>query len=328
MQTINNNIKNHEIKQFYLLYGEEDYLKLQYRDKIVASLVNLDDNMNLSYFEGNTILPQTIFDLAQTLPFFSEHRVIVIENSGFFKKSIEKIDDHFAMIPKSTYVIFLEKEVDKRNRLYKWIGKNGYCSEMNVPDERMLFAWIRNLCKSNDKEIEDSVIFYLIEHIGTDMFMLKNELDKLFSYCERKKWIDMKDVRTICVNQATDKMFEMLDAIGNHNQDKALLLYHDLLVLKESAMRILYMLTRHYHILMQVAQLVKEGKNQKEIATACGIPPFSVKKYMGQVKKYKIKDLCMMLDECQDTDYSIKTGSIQDVVGVELLIVSFSSSLH
>lgn len=324
MKTINQDIEKNEIRQFYLLFGVEDYLKRQYRDKLVKALADTEDTMNYNYFEGNNFQLQSVLDLGETLPFFSENRVLVLENSGLFKKTPEDVEKRLEQFPESTYVIFVEKEVDKRNRLYKWIGKHGYASEMNTPDEKMLITWVKSLCKAEGKQIEDAAIFYFVEHMGTDMLLLKNELEKLFCYRYDSKIITVEQIREVCVSQASDKMFEMLDAIGGHNQDKALLLYHDLLALREPAMRVLYMLTRHFHILMQMSVLMSEGKDNKMMAAACGIPPFSVKKYAAQAGKYSYEKLKNMVEKCQATDQGIKTGMVQDIVGVELLIVEFS----
>lgn len=325
MKNINHDIESKKIKQFYLLFGAEDYLKRQYRDKLVESLVDPGDNMNLSYFEGSGINLQNILDLGETLPFFADSRVIVLEDTGLFKKAPEDIEKRMGNFPDSTHIIFVEKEVDKRNRLYKWIGKAGYASEMNTPDEKMLFAWVRGLCKAEGKQIEEKALFYFVEHMGMDMLLLKNELEKLFCYRIDKEMITVDDIREICVSQATDKMFDMLDAVGNKNQEKALLLYHDLLALREPAMRILYMLTRHFHILMQISLLIAEGRDNKTMASLCGIPPFSVKKYAAQAGKYSYETLREIVERCQMTDQGIKTGMVQDTVGVELLIVEFSS---
>lgn len=324
MKTINQDIEKNEIKQFYLLFGTEDYLKRQYRDKLAKAMVDTEDTMNYNYFEGNNFQLQAVLDIGETLPFFAEERVLVLENSGLFKKTPEEIEKRMEQFPDSTHVIFVEKEVDKRSRLYKWIGKHGYASEMNTPDEKMLITWVKGLCRAEGKQIEDSVIFYFVEHMGTDMLLLKNEMEKLFCYCYDSEKITLEDIREVCVSQASDKMFEMLDAIGVHNQDKALLLYHDLLALREPAMRVLYMLTRHFHILMQISVLMSEGKDNKTMAAACGIPPFSVKKYAAQAGKYSYERLKSMVEKCQATDQGIKTGMVQDVVGVELLIVEFS----
>lgn len=325
MNNINNDIQNQSMKQYYLLFGKEDYLKKQYKEKMVSALIDASDTMNYNVFEGAQTNIQEIIEIGETMPFFSDKRVIVIEDSGLFKKSEEGFEEKLEHFPESTYVIFVEKEVDKRNRLYKWIGKQGYASEMDTPDEKMLLSWIKGLCKAEGKQIEDAAIYYFVEHMGTDMLLLKNELEKLFCYQVDQSVITVDDIKQVCVSQASDKMFEMLDAIGSHNQDKALLLYHDLLALKEPAMKILYMLTRHYNILMLLSGCLSEGKSNKDIAVICKIPPFSVKKYAAQAQRYAYRTLRHMVEQCQDIDQKIKTGKVLDAVGVELLIVEFSS---
>lgn len=70
MKNINEDIKNQSLKQAYLLYGEEDYLKKFYKDKLKAAFLPQEDSMNYAYFEGKNIDPTEIIGLAETMPFF------------------------------------------------------------------------------------------------------------------------------------------------------------------------------------------------------------------------------------------------------------------
>lgn len=85
MQRINEDIKSGQFRQIYLLYGEESYLRKQYRDRLKDAMTEDGDTMNYSYFEGKDISVGAVIDLAETLPFFADRRVIVVENSGLFK---------------------------------------------------------------------------------------------------------------------------------------------------------------------------------------------------------------------------------------------------
>lgn len=324
MNRINQDIKNNEFQQFYLLTGDEGYLRKQYKEKLIRAMIDPEDSMNYTYEEGNNPNLSNLYELGETLPFFSERRVLVLENTGLFKKSVEGVDEHFERFPETTCVIMVEEEADKRNRLYKWFTKHGYVTQLHMPDEKMLVSWIRKLCADEKKTIDDAAVFYMIEHMGTEMFLLKNELEKLFLYCYAKEHITMEDIHEVCMDEAEDKMFDMLDAIGNRNQKKALLLYRDLLELRKPAMQILTLLNRHFNILMQIASLKVSGKDSKTMASLCGIPPFTVKKYMNQASVYTYPVLKDMLERCQLTEQEIKQGIIKDVVGVELLIVEFS----
>ena len=93
MKTIDEDIKNGTFRQLYLLYGEEVYLKKQYKDKLVKAMTTEGDTMNFSAFEGKDTVTGQLIDLAETLPFFAERRVILVEDSGFFKSSNDLLSD-------------------------------------------------------------------------------------------------------------------------------------------------------------------------------------------------------------------------------------------
>ena len=84
MQTLNQDIKEHSFKPAYLLYGEEEFLKNSYKNRLREAITG-GDTMNYNYFEGKNLDVQEIIGLADTMPFFAEKRLILIEDSGMFK---------------------------------------------------------------------------------------------------------------------------------------------------------------------------------------------------------------------------------------------------
>ena len=85
MKRIAQDIKEGRFSKIYLLYGEESYLRRQYRDNLRNALIPSDDTMNISMFSGKDINVNEVADLTGTMPFFAERRVIIIENSGWLK---------------------------------------------------------------------------------------------------------------------------------------------------------------------------------------------------------------------------------------------------
>ena len=55
MRQLNEDIRQQNFRQVYLLYGQERYLRRQYRDKLRAALVPADDTMNCSVYSGKDI---------------------------------------------------------------------------------------------------------------------------------------------------------------------------------------------------------------------------------------------------------------------------------
>ena len=83
MKVINEHIKSGEYSSVYLIYGEEDYLKKQYKDKLKNAIIG-EDTMNYSYFEGKECTAKDIIQMGDTLPFFADKRLIIIERFKAF----------------------------------------------------------------------------------------------------------------------------------------------------------------------------------------------------------------------------------------------------
>ena len=178
MKTIDNDIKTGQFKQIYLLYGEEQYLIRQYRDKLKHALAADDDTMNFSAFSGSDINQKEIIDLAETLPFFADRRLILIEDSGLFKKSAEELADYMSSIPETTYFVFAEKEIDKKTKMYKQVKKNGSIVEFPRQNETTLSRWIEGRIRRNGKNITRDAYALFIRKTGDDMENIDKELEK------------------------------------------------------------------------------------------------------------------------------------------------------
>ncbi len=325
MKTIIEDIRTGQFQPVYLLYGEETYLIRQYRNKLRDAMAAEDDTMNVSFFEGKDVNARELIDLAETLPFFAERRCIFVDSSGFFKKSMDDFADYMAEIPSTTHFIFTESEVDKRGKLYKQVKKYGRPVEFVRQTESVLMQWVLGRLKKEGRRITRPVMELFLSKTGTDMEMIEQELEKLLSYTLDKEVIEAEDVEQICANQISGKIFAMMDAIADKQQKNALRLYHDLLLLKEPPLRILFLLTRHYQIMMQLKDLADKGFDYKYMAGKAGVPEFAVRKYIGQARKFSVQQLRKSVREGVQSEEDIKTGKIADRLAVELLILQFSA---
>lgn len=325
MKTIDNDIKMGQLKNVYLLYGTEDYLKRQYRDKLKHALVEPDDTMNFSAYEGKDINPKELIDLSETLPFFKEKRMILVENSGFFKNSCDDLAEYMSQVPESTCFVFVEEEVDKRSKLFKAASRAGSAVEFETPKEDMLIRWILGRIQREGKKITQSVMQLFLSKTGSDMENIDKELEKLICYTWDKTEISAADVEAICTGQTENKIFEMIDAISAKNQKKALDLYYDLLALKEAPMRILFLIARQFQNLLLIKGMSAKGYPAVSIAKTAGMPSFAVQKNLRQAGAFKINQLKEAIEDCGQAEEDVKTGRMADQLAVELLIVKYSA---
>lgn len=326
MKSLNEDLKTGKFKQIYLLYGEEAYLKKQYKERFIKAMLPEGDTMNYAYYEGKNTDIKEVIDLAETLPFFAERRLIVFENTGFFKSSGADLADYISDMPDTTYFIFIESEVDKRSRLYKAVKAKGHIVELGVQDENTLRRWVQGLVKKEHKTMEPGDIVYFLNKVGTDMENITKELEKLVCYAMDRDVLTREDIDAVCVTQITSHIFEMVNAVADKNQRKALDLYYELLALKEPPMRILFLLTREYRILFNVKALLKQGYGRKEIASKAGLHPFAAGRYMDQAKRFHTKELRAAIEEGADIEQRVKTGLLTDHLAVELFLVKHSAA--
>lgn len=308
----------------YLLYGEESYLKRQYKNRLTGAMLPDGDTMNYSYYEGKGISIPEVIDLAETMPFFADRRLIVIENSGFFKNAAPELADYIKGMPETVTFLFIEEEVDKRGKMYKAVKDKGRVVELSLQDEKTLLLWVASAVKREQKRIQESAARYLIQQVGTDMETLEKELEKLFSYTAFRGEITVQDVEEICSVQITNRIFEMVEAVASKQQKRALDLYYDLVALKEPPMRILFLLTRQFRILLEVKALMAKGFARKQVAEGAGVPPFAAGKYMDQCRKFSTADLRAILEDAAELEEAVKTGKLEDVLSVEIFIVKYS----
>lgn len=324
MKNLNEDIKSGNFKQAYLLYGEEAYLKKQYKDKLTDAMFPDGDKMNYAYYEGKGIHPGELIDLAETMPFFAARRLIVVENSGFFKSASPELADYIKNMPDTACFLFVEQEVDKRGRLYKAVKEKGRIVEFGRQDEKTLLYWIASTVKREGKKIRESSARHLLERTGTDMESLTQEMEKLFSYTMGREEVTAEDIDAVCTHHISSQIFAMVEAVASKQQKKALYLYYDLLALKEPPMRILFLLVRQFKLLMEVGDMKRQGFDKSRIAKEAGIHPFAAGKYMQQSRYFSSEELRGILEEAADIEERVKTGRLLDRMGVELFIVKNS----
>ena len=319
MQTINEDIKSGQYKKVYLLYGEESFLKQSYKKKLKEAVAG-DDTMNYNYYEGKGLDVNELISLSDTMPFFSDKRLIIIEDSGFFKTSSEALADYLPMIPDTTCIVFVEDAVDKRNRLFKKVKELGHAAEMKRQDSAQLARWAGTILAQNGRKITGSTMNLFLERTGDDMENIRMELEKLISYTMGSDVVTTEDVEAVTTVQVTNKIFDMVNAIVTRKTRLAMDLYEDLLTLKEPPMRILFLIARQFNQLLLVKEMTAKGTDRGTIASKLKIPPFVAGKVSAQAGAFTREQILSYVKGCVEAEEAVKTGKMNDRMAVELLI--------
>ena len=339
MKSIDEDIKNGKFKNIYFLIGVEPYLIHQYRDKLINALTGGSDELNLRRYTGEAPDINEVMEFADTVPFFAERRVIVLEDTGLFKSSDDSLATYLKDMPNTTYMIFVEcfkgdktdekkyekSLIDKRFKLYKTVHELGRIVEFGRVSDDMLIKWLLKKFADAKLNVTRNAMDCLLEYAGNDMMRLGNEAEKLICYRMGHSSVDADDVKAICSRSIDNDIFEMVGAIAAKNKRKALKLYYDLLELKESPMKILSLIAREFNLLMQVKAIKNVGGGKDDIVKATGINPYFVGKYTAVSGRFSSEYLKEAVADCVETETMFKQGRLNDVMGVEMLIVKYSA---
>lgn len=320
MKVLNQDIKSRQFKTTYLLFGEETFLKKSYKNQMKQAMIG-DDTMNFHQFDGKGLDVRELISLADTMPFFGERRLILMEDTGLFKGACEEtLADYLSGIPATTCLLFVESEVDKRGKLYKKVKSVGYAAELTRQDSKQLSSWAGGILAREGKKLTKGTMDLFLSKTGDDMEQIRMELEKLISYTMGREVITEKDVETICATRVTNKIFDMVEAIVGRRTRQAMNLYEDLLALKEPPMRILFLIGRQFNQILQVKELMGQGMDRSEIASGLKLQPFVVGKLMPQARTFSGEEILAYVNLCVELEEAVKTGRIHERLAVELLI--------
>lgn len=322
MQILNQDIKEKKFRPVYLLYGEESYLKQSYKKHLREAVV-ADDTINYTVFEGKGIDVGEVIAMADTMPFFSEKRLILIEDSGFFKSTPDGLTEYLDQMPDTACLVFVEEQVDKRNKLYKKVKEMGYAAELNHQSPEQLSRWAATILIREGKKITNHTMEYFLSMVGEEMDQISMELEKIICYTMGREVVTEEDINAVCTVRVVNHIFDMIAALAARNVKRALDLYEDLLILKEPPMRILFLIAKQFNQILQVKELMLHGMDKTQIAKQMKLQPFIAGKLMGQSRTFSREQILRYVESCVDLEEAVKTGRIADRLAVEILITQF-----
>lgn len=322
-------IKSNKLGKLYLFYGEEQLLLNMYLGEIEKLLVDpATESMNKIVLEGK-VEAGTIIDHCDTLPFLAERKLVVIKNSLLFggkaRAGRDEILKYLPDIPAETCLIFVEEDIDKRIALTKNFKNYGMLVEFAHRKPAELVSWAASQFKSQNIKIDAKALTLLVDYSDGGMTQLSNEIKKLSLYARDSLSITASDIENICSRSVKSIIFDLTDAIAARNAVRALNILEDMLSMKEPLMRIFFMISRHFRNLYELKSLREEGLRPEEAVTESGLNPYAASKMLKQLDKFTVKQLSEAVKDCLEVDIAVKTGRIDERIGVESIILKYAS---
>lgn len=301
----------------YLLYGTKEYNIKEEIKKISKNI----DKINISRYNLENDLLKDALDDCETYSLFGDKKLVIIENANMFasgnNKDTELLEKYINNYnPNTILILIVQKEkIDSRKKITSLIKSKGKVMEFN--DEKDPKIIIKNMLK--DYQIED--INLLIDRVGSNPLILKNEIEKIILYKGDDKKITKEDIINLSYKNIDIDIFKLIDYIIKGNKEKAIEMYHEMIKVNEEPLKIVIMLANQFRIMYQSKELFFKGYSEKDIASTLKIHPYRVKLAIQNSRNYSKETLLKYLYNLAIIDIDIKTGKINKDLALELFIL-------
>lgn len=325
-------IKKREIAPIYLLYGTEEFLINETKQLLLNHILDEEEkDFNFSAYDLEETPIDVALEDAETFPFLGEKKVVFLHNPVFLtaEKTKEKVVHDLTKLeaylkepaPYTVMVISAPYEkLDERKKITKELKRNAELVEAKKLNEHELKNWIKDRAAGNGIEIEAAAIDQLLALVGTNMFMITTEVDKLALYAAEHNRIDVDLVEKLVARSLEQNIFTLIEKVVQRRLDEALRIYYDLLKQNEEPIKILALLAGQFRLIYQVKELSRRGYGQQQIAGYLKTHPFRVKLASGQANKFTDEELAQLMELLAEADYQMKTGGMNKSLLIEMLL--------
>lgn len=310
----------------YLLYGNDKAIIRKEIDNIINNNNISKDSISEYSLEETEILD--IIEDASTIAMFSSKKAIIVRESKLLLTkdkvdNIEYLEEYLKNPNQDTYLIFVidEEKIDTRKKIIKIIEKNGKILEFNKKNITNTNAYIKDYIKSNNYEISEADINYLIKRLSNNLDLIINELDKIMLYKIDDKKITREDIDNLTEANIEEEIFSLTDAIIKKDIPRSIKLYHRFLSDNHDSIAMIALIANQFRFLFQVKRLSNKGKNSDSISKELGVHPYRVKLAIETNYNYTEEDYIKYIYKLATMDEKIKMGEIDKDLALELFLL-------
>lgn len=333
MREVTSELKKGVIHPVYLLYGTElllidEMVRLIQQQALPQGI----DDFNYMKFHYDETPIQYAVSEAETIPFMSERKCILVNNCAAFTTAKSSRVDHDPDVlqaylgnpaPFSTLILTVNAEkLDERKKLTKIAQQNACVVQFVALKENECKDWIVKEAKGHGVAVTSDGVNRLIMSVGTNLRLLRSEIEKLALYAGEGGTITEGVVDDLATRTMENNVFVFIDEVVRLRVEKAMRMMYDLMKNKEEPIKLLFMITRQIRIMLQIKVQSGRGYSMNQIAQQIGVHPYAAKIASEQGNRYSPKELEGLLYDLAEIDYKIKTGQIGDKTALEMFLLT------
>jgi DNA polymerase-3 subunit delta len=328
---------------FYILHGDNEF---DISERVADFKQKIGDDsmrdLNIIVLDGRKTTLSEVQHAADAIPFLADKRLVIVDGlltrlasrkakdddeaapAGAAKDFLNGLIDYVPRLPDTTRLVFVEfQPLNPKHPLVKLAEqqKGKTVIECRQPPAAELPRWIGERAKKRGGSIEPPAANRLAALSGGDLRRLDTEINKLITYVNAQRPITEKDVNLLVSDASASSVFDLVDALGKRDGQRAVHELHHLLDQGENPLGLLAMIVRQYRLLILVKELQSRSLPPDAMAKELGQHPFVIKKLNEQARYYHdIAQLETIYRRLLEIETEIKTGQTSDVLALDLLV--------
>jgi len=328
--SIHRTIQAGEIASVYFFYGDEPYPI----DHLIQCLIHrvLDPatrDFNYDSFCGYGTDIEGLIAIACSFPMMAERRLVILKDVQQLSPSDRNRLIQYVQSPmETTCLILVSNKADRRQKFWGSLTNDSVWMESKSLYENQTVEWIQNHLQRSQITIEQEAAKLLVQHVGSSLWNLYHELDKLSTYAWGKQKLDRNDVLKVVGMSREYNTWEFTDAVARRDTSEALKILSHLMDAKQSPVGLIMDLTRRMLILIRLQLCHQQAIPQNETAKYLGLRPYFLRLFSQQARKFTLKETRQALEILYRADESIKTGLLDPVMAMTLVVYDLTQKKH
>jgi len=320
-EDLERSVSKGEIAPLYFIYGEEEFLADRAVARLVEKLVAPDfKDFNFTVFYGKECKVEQIIDSAMTLPMFAERRVILVKRAEELQaEQLEQFLTYIKAPSPQTCLIFHASKIDLRRKFFTELKKTDLLVEYKKLKDDQLSGFVKRETDHHGKRIDPAATDLLVYYCGNSLREIVAQVEKLSTYVGQRGLITVDDVKAIVSDTKTDTVFELANALGSRNIERAIRQLQILMRDADAPYMLVGALARHFRQLCMIRELMDRRVAQDEISKRVKINPYFLKGMISQAQKFRMDEYRKILLLLHEIDMGLKSGGRQGALFEMLL---------
>jgi DNA polymerase-3 subunit delta len=319
--TILQDWKKRKFNPVYWLEGEETYAidtLTDYAEKNI--LTEQEASFNLTVMYGREVECAEVINSCKRYPMFADLQVVILKEAQFLK-DIELLIKYIEHPLSSTVFIvaYKDKKLDGRTLLATALKKSAIVLTTKKLADYQLPEWVSQLIHTKGYLITPKALTLLVDHVGSDLSRMNNEIEKLLMNLGSRREITDEDIEKYIGVSREFNAFELQAAFAKKDMAKAIRII-EYFETNPKAAPIQMILPALYSFFSKCYMLFSfSSSDDKNAAAALGVSPYFLKDYTqaNTIYTYEgIEQILMLLHA-----YNLKS------IGINAIAVSDSSLL-